>query len=138
MGLSITHNCYRGSYGGFHHWRKELAKAADLPPLELMEGFFMNTDNILFNPFYDIKNQIGKDILNRLPIKWKSLKPDVLYKLLYHSDCEGSISAGVVTKLIPRLEKLLPYISEDWKEVTETFINGLKIASSKNEKIEFH
>jgi hypothetical protein len=44
MGLDTTHNCWHGAYSAFMRWRQEIAKAAGLPPLDLMEGFFTSMD----------------------------------------------------------------------------------------------
>jgi hypothetical protein len=80
-------------------WRIQLAKAAGLPPLELMEGyFFLDTLDspvslLMTGSEERAKNQIQRRILNYLPIKWECLKPSALHILLQHSDCEGSIEA---------------------------------------------
>jgi hypothetical protein len=44
MGLSTTHDCWRGGYASFDLWRRELAHAADFPPLALMEGYYRPKD----------------------------------------------------------------------------------------------
>src|SRR5436190_549965 len=96
MGLNLSHGCWDGAYSAFMRWRKELARAAGLPPLELMEGFFFKDRPVTGNPFWhqfedDQRSWYVHDgsIWSRLPISWNCLKPDPLHRLLYHSDCEG-------------------------------------------------
>lgn len=97
MGLDTSHDCWHGPYSSFHYWRNQLAIAAELPPLELMEGFYRGEDQI---PWVLIKNSgaleqafesVKRSILDSLPIKWECLKPDPLHILLQHSDCEDDI-----------------------------------------------
>lgn len=44
MGLHVSHGAWIGSYGAFMAWRKRVAQVAELPPLELMEGFYKPID----------------------------------------------------------------------------------------------
>ena len=142
MGLTVSHDCFNMGYGYFHQWRKEIAKAAGLPPLELMEGFFVNNDDAVQNPFWIYKYDPNKsilvnDILVRLPIKWKCLKKDCLHELLNHSDCDGYLRVGLLKPLADRLEQLLPNIIGEWVGVTEKFIKGLRKAASKRGRVTF-
>jgi hypothetical protein len=142
MGLTVSHDCFNSGYGYFHQWRKEIAKVAGLPPLELMEGFFYNDDDASHNPFWIYKFDPNKsllvdDILSRLPIKWECLKKDCLHELLHHSDCDGYLRVGLLQPLADRLEKLLPNITEEWSSVTKQFIKGLRKAASKRERVTF-
>ena len=41
MGLYISHDAWDTGYMTFHHWRKEIAKAINIP-LEVMEGFYQS------------------------------------------------------------------------------------------------
>lgn len=142
MGLSVSYDCFNYSYGYFHQWRKELARVAGLPPLELMEGFFFQEGSPTENPFWKYKYETNPspmigDLLNRLPIKWECLKKDCLYELLWHSDCEGYLRVGLLKPLADRLEKLLPKLSGEWIPVTEKFIKGLRKAASKRKRVTF-
>jgi len=112
MGLDVSHDCWSGGYGSFYVWRKELAKAASMPPLERMVGF--NGD-----------------------IEWKWLKEDALHILLDHSDCDDIIRVRHCKCLADRLAHLLCHIDVDWRARTQQFINGLKLADSLNEDVEF-
>lgn len=133
MGLDTTHDCWHGSYSAFHRWRCGIAKAAGIP-LDLMEGYWIN----LGMP----KGSSSQ----RLPLKWESLKPDILHVLLDHSDSEGEIAAKHCGPLADRLEELLPLLPEgsggghigDWREKTQRFIDGLRLAASQGEPVGFH
>jgi hypothetical protein len=140
-------------------WRIQLAKAAGLPPLELMEGyFFLDTLDspvslLMTGSEERAKNQIQRRILNYLPIKWECLKPSALHILLQHSDCEGSIEAKDCGSIADALGALLPNLPEEnndilyggnqfhiptLREKTQQFIDGLRLAASKNENVEFY
>jgi hypothetical protein len=177
MGLDTTHGCYNGGYGRFHSLRTEWAKAAGLPPLELMEGFY-NPDE-LGTPFSLLKthaessransimsnmdaiyDSMKRHVMDFLPIRWSCLKPDPLYKLLCHSDCEGDIKAKDCAKIANSLEELLPRLPEnpplphlsnkivsirdqvpppwDVRYLTQKWISGLRKAAAKNQNVEFH
>lgn len=123
MGLDTTHNCWHGAYTAFHRWRVEIARVAGIN-LEAMEGFVH-------------EYQQGT--------KWETLKPDVLYVLLNHSDCDGYISWRYTKKLADRLTELLPLLEGDggghigsYKEKTQIFIDGLLAAYKAHERVEFH
>lgn len=153
MGLDISHNTWHGAYSAFTRWREKIAEIAGLPPLELMEGFYF--EDKFHNPFSLLDFAFPKEdslemsalrrIRKKLPIKWESLKPDPLYELLYHSDCDGEINYGACGKIASRLEQLLPLLPDDeggghignWKEKTQQFIKGLRLAHSKKEKLIF-
>lgn len=144
MGLDITHGCWSGGYSAFMRWRIEIAKVADIP-LELMENYYSHD---LIDGVENVQPPYIMDRLRRfdayLPIKWSALKPDVLHVLLNHSDCEGDIAADYCAPLADRLEELLPLLVGDggghigmYRDKTQTFIDGLRLAASLNEAIEF-
>jgi len=119
MGLDVSHGCWEGAYSAFMRWRIEIARVAGIDLLA-MEGF-------------------GG------AMSWSNLKPDVLHVLLYHSDCDGSIEVEHLEPLANRLTDLLPLLSGDggghignYREKTQTFIDGLRLAASLNEPIEFY
>lgn len=150
MGLDVSHDCWHGAYSAFGRWRKELAHAAELPPLELMEGFYSedNPGAVLFMAIKYSTPLITEGLIalhNQLPIKWECLKPDPLYVLLNHSDCDGEISPEDAGPLADRLEGLLDKLPKcpdeghigDWREKTQKFIDGLRLAASLGETVEF-
>lgn len=153
MGLDTTHNCWRGAYSAFMRWRQEIARAAGLPPLELMEGFFAARDNgHMPSTFYlspnagELAESSLKLIEDRLPIRWDCLKPSPLHELLYHSDCDGEIPAERCGPIADALEAVLPNMPtgsggghiRDWRAKTQQFIDGLRDAAAKGEAVGFH
>jgi hypothetical protein len=146
MGLDISHDAWHGAYSAFSRWRNELAKIASFPPLALMEGFY--------NPIdwqYRFRNETSHrlwqiEIESYLPIKWDKWQDDPLTVLLYHSDCEGIIESKYLLPLADRIETLLDKLPTekdsghigDWKEKTQKFINGCRLAASKDQDLEFY
>ncbi len=150
MGLDTSHNAWHGAYSAFMRWRKEIAAFAGLPPLELMEGFYVPLSASGLPTLYfgmgTRKEDYLKDLDESLPIKWSCLKPSPLHKLLYHSDCDGDIACEDCGPIADELEKLLPLMPDgdagghigNWRDKTATFIAGLRLAASKNENLNFH
>lgn len=154
MGLDTSHGCWHGAYSAFMRWRQKLAEVAGYPPLDLMEGFY-NPDELWCMPPGSgtmIKatdkgwSYRMEQVFTQLPIKWTLFEKDPLSKLLYHSDCDGSIAATDCGPIADRLTELLPLLPEgdggghvgDWREKTQTFIDGLRRASAAGEDVEFH
>lgn len=148
MGLDTSHGCWHGAYSAFMRWRQELCKVAGLPPLDLMEGFFEKGS--YRDPFREMAREFPASAAayyDCLPIKWSSLRDDpYLYELLNHSDCEGELAAEVCGPLADRLAELLPLLSPgdggghigNWRDKTQTFIDGLRVAASAKEAVAFH
>lgn len=114
MGLDTTHDCWHGSYNGFHHYRVALARIIGVD-LVGMEGF----------------TKYGK--------RWSALPSDSLHILLSHSDCDGSIEADDCLPLANRMEELLKDMSDgNMVMLTRRWITGLREAASKYEDVEFH
>lgn len=165
MGLDTTHGCWHGAYSAFGRWREGLAKVAGIP-LHLMEHYYTEDSWIDGPPDKDAMNWAAPreggplckshygpllhSWINRvsawLPISWDVLKPDVLHILLDHSDCDGWIEAEHCAALADRLEELLPLLPTeydsghigDWRDKTQKFIDGLRLAASRGENVEFH
>lgn len=165
MGLDTTHGCWHGAYSAFGRWREGLAFAAGIP-LHMMERYYSPGDVFYGPPSSDAlewiapreggplcKSHYGPELhywfdrmLKWLPISWDVLKPDILHILLDHSDCDGWIPAEQCGPLADRLEELLPLLPTtpddghigDWRVKTQAFIDGLRLAASKNENVEFH
>jgi hypothetical protein len=141
MGLDTSHDCWHGAYSAFMRWRRELARVAGLPPLDLMEAFYVAGDYM--DP---IKTEDAyQGIRQQLPIRWQALRPDVLHALLYHSDCDGELAAELCGPLADRLSELLPLLAGDFgghvgaiAVKTQQFIDGLRLAASLNEPVRFH
>ena len=150
MGLDTSHDCWHGAYSAFMRWRSELAHAAGLPPLALMEGFY-EADQAIGNPIYWAKKGLQvegafQDIEKGLPIKWDCLRPSPLHSLLHHSDCEGEIPWKSCGKIADALEELLPKMPQgeggghvgNWRDTTSKFIAGLRKAFKAKEPVSFH
>lgn len=138
MGLDTTHGCWSGAYSAFSRWRERLAEVCGIP-LNVMAGFYQQ-------PSTRVENRRGGSLLVGLPLKWELLKPDPLHVLLNHSECDGSIAHKDCLPLAKRLKELLPLLPEgdgggligDWREKTQTFIDGLMRAHEAGEDVEFH
>jgi len=151
MGLDTTHDCWSGAYSAFHRWREMLAEVAGLPPLELMDGFYvhLNEQGGLPTLYHGIGTRSCENLQrldSRLPIRWDALKPDPLHILLSHSDCDGEINwkdAEAIADRLDVLSKKMPagdgggHIG-NWRDKTEQFAKGLRIAAKAKENVEFH
>lgn len=153
MGLDTSHDCWHGAYGAFNRWREQLAQAAGLPPLGLMEGFFnpLKDGNTGLPSLYHQKigNEYSSNLIRldeQLPIKWEALKPDALHELLNHSDCDGEIPWTSCGPIAHRLEEILPNMPKgeagghigNWRDKTQQFIDGLRKAEKRKETVNFH
>jgi hypothetical protein len=122
MGLSTTHGCYNGSYTYFGAWRHEIARAVGVD-------------------LWKMKGYAAKGVQKK-PLSWDVLGNDVIRVLLDHPDNTGHINWKHTEKLADRLEELLPSIKNyppenDFKAVTKKFIEGLRLAHEKHEKVLF-
>lgn len=140
MGLDTSHNCWHGAYSAFHRWRCKLAEVACLPPLELMEGFWVSPRDEIPSglaltvrvaadmleratyeclpkqPEEDEKNRPHERLLSAFdfdPIRWECLKPDPLHELLHHSDCDGTIPSSSCAAIAARLTELIPLLPDE-------------------------
>lgn len=82
-----------------------------------------------------------------LPLKWEILKDDPLNILLHHSDCDGEIRWQDCCPIADRLTDLLPLLAQsgdggghigNFVAKTQTFIDGLRLAASRKENVDFH
>lgn len=74
-----------------------------------------------------------------LPISWDILKPDPLYELLHHSDCDGQIAPENCGPIADSLERLIPKMpTPDMKDTTKSFVDGLRLAAQMGEPLDFH
>lgn len=158
MGLGTSHGCWRGAYSAFMTWRCEIARIAGIPLL-LMDGFHRCPDATAME-WAAARNGGPKcgsyngpmlhgwceQVDALLPIRWEVLKPDPLHILLSHSDCDGEIAWENCAAIADRLEECLPLLPTtpdpghigDWREKTQTFIDGLRRAAAAHENVRFH
>ena len=150
MGLDTTHDCWHGPYSMFMRWRRAVAQAAGLPPLDLMEGFFTKGGH--GDPFRDFARacpELANVFYRSLPIRWEALRPSPLHILLSHSDCDGRIETKDCGPIADALETVIPYMVSDAMTgsargiydgivpATRRFIAGLRVASSQEEDVIF-
>lgn len=147
MGLDTTHNAWHGAYSAFMRWRQIITKAAGLPPLLLMDGFYSPLSLRGLPTLYAGAATHGLQALDeQLPIKWECLKPDPIHILLHHSDCDGEIAWADCGPIADSLERILPSLPKgdigghigDVRDKTEAFIAGLRLAFERKENLEFN
>lgn len=147
MGLDTSHDCWHGSYGAFNRWREMIARVSEFPPLPLMEGFFEKGSHLdTFKDYAERYENLGSIYYDSLPIKWESLKPSPLHILLHHSDCDGELRWQDCGAIALELEKLMPKLPKseagghigNWRDKTQTFIDGLREAEAAKENVDFH
>ncbi len=120
MGLDTTHNCWHGSYSSFMLFRIAIARKLGIN-LRSMKGFGTKPG-----------------------IAWDDLKPDPIYVLLNHSDCDGHIEVADLIPLADRLDELaatpIPCQngSWDWAERAKQFADGCRLAASQKQPVLFH
>lgn len=160
MGLDTSHGCWHGAYSAFMRWRQKIAEVAGLPPLDMMEGFWDpnlpdHGECLTYKVAADSLERHGdkmsaeslRRIMKRPAIRWDALKPSPLHILLNHSDCDGIIEAKDCGPIADALEALLPKLEEagnggghvgGYAEKTRIFIDGLRLAASRGEDVDFH
>lgn len=113
MGLRTTHLCWDGGYIEFDRWRTALAKVAGID-------------------FHNMEGCGGS-------IKWDSLPPDPIHKLLNHSDCRGEIAVEDLITIADRLDQLcIRLLDLGMVASAIRFSCGLRLAASLGEAVEFH
>lgn len=115
MGLDTTHNCFHGSYSSFDRWREDLHNM-------VCPERYMPLDRAWGDGYYDDQT---------IPIN----------VLMDHSDCEGSIPSAMCGPLADTLEDLLRSHGAPsvwFTAITLRFIEGLRLAASLGEDVEFH
>lgn len=159
MGLDTTHGCWHGAYPAFMRWREKLAEVAGYPPLRLMAGFFDEEEWWFMTKRPDVDRPKMYSVsepncgfsfaiesaVRSLPIPWTHFERDPLEVLLNHSDCDGEIPHDRCELLAARLQELLPLLPDDdggghignWREKTQTFIDGLRRAAAAGEPVRF-
>ena len=137
MGLDTSHDCWHGAYSAFTRWRDKLAEVAGYQFAEITYDGGWKHNTILVD---------WGHLQDKLYGKWDKTPDDALLILIVHSDCEGYIYAEQTASLADRLEELMPLLPEgdggghigDWREKTQKFIDGLRKAAKRKQKVEFH
>ncbi len=98
MGISFSNGFDNMlKYWAFDQIRIELARSAEIPPLYLMEGYFMPEEG----PTLPI-------LRGKLPISWTPFEDDPICYLLRQGDGEGRIPSRWCRVVASRIEDLLP------------------------------
>lgn len=133
MGLDISHDAFHGKYSAFNSFRKFVCKsiAGSFPP---HENKALVDDMWYWGEGYNKESHPG------------------LFEFFCHSDCDGEISPELCSVVANDLDNILPLIEELAKsepahghilrnggfvEVTKQFIIGCRLASERNEPLEF-
>lgn len=139
MGLDTSHDCWHGAYSAFSRWRNALATAA---------GYEL--ERVVYNGVpYDQPKRINWEALTDANFQgeWERTPEDPLVVLFAHSDCDGAIHPREAKVLADRLEELLPKLEAlgeggghigNYRDKTQTFIDGLRLAVASDESVRFH
>lgn len=157
MGLDVSHDCWHGAYSAFMRWRCEIAKCLGIP-LQMMEGFYgweIEPEDIdklqtLIRNLDGSYCKWASDLCRAatpgtVPLKWEAFKPSPLHELLNHSDCDGKIPWQNCTAIADALAQVMPKLPNvehlghigNWRDKTQAFIDGLRLAASNQEDVEF-
>lgn len=137
MGLDTSHDCWHGAYSAFSRWRNKLAEVAGYVFAKQKDDMGLEWDTVCVD-WGHLQDKLYGD--------WDKTPDDPLLVLIAHSDCEGVIHPKQAKPLANRLEKLLPLLPDEdggghihnWRDKTQTFIDGLREAVSLNEDVDFH
>lgn len=151
MGLDTSHDCWHGAYGGFREFRALVGRAAGLPYRLITDTESYDYGKYTVDIDWDLYED--EDLVGR----WRKQSPvwqqkgdiygtpqqdDVLY-LIVHSDCEGQLRNGYLSRLKARLEELEPAydalaVGTSDEKSLRRFIEGLERAIEAGEHVDFH
>jgi hypothetical protein len=122
MTLKISHGAFDGMCSEFHDWRCDIARAAGYRTEKTCdgEGIILDWDTITDANISGV---------------WPTPPADALLVLLAHSDVAGEILPADGLRLADRLIELL--IPLKWAKVTAKFVAACRLASYRNEPMEF-
>lgn len=140
MGLDTSHGCWHGAYSAFTRWRHKIAEVAGYAVWPVKFNGDIAHDTIMLD-----WGRLSRDNPGHLLGEWNTVPDDPLVYLFMHQDCEGVIHPAQGIPLADRLEELLPLLDEDapghignYRVKTQAFIDGLRLAASKGEDVDFH
>ena len=142
MGLGFNKSEAHWAYSGFNRFRERLANEIGIC-LPLMEGFW-NPSKESMSSVELSKRILGTETFDKLywlpkePLKWEKIK-DPIVDLLYHSDCEGSLSAKQCGKIAPRLIELIADWNDDDYDKQQALLlaEGMEACYKKRVKLIF-
>ena len=112
MGLDTTHGCYNGSYSAFNQWRSRVCQEIGLGDIYTYEGFGGSK-------------------------RWPPVSSEPLVSLLNHWDGDGILKWQECDAMADRLDSIVNNMGQ-FKEVTEQWIEGLRLAYESQENVEFN
>lgn len=143
MGLDFNHSDAHWAYSGFNRFRERLAAEVGIF-LPFMEGFWNPMENS-YSTIELTKRIVGAKIMDehfywlpKEPLKWDKIK-DPIVDLLYHSDCEGSLTPAQCKKIAPRLRELI----NDWddndydKKQAVLLAEGMEFCAKNRKRLTF-
>jgi len=142
MGLDFSDCNAHWAYSGFMRFRDRLAKEIGIC-IYFMEGFWIKGENSMSNVEMT-KRLLGAEIVENFywfpekPLKWDKIKDDIV-PFLYHSDCDGKLTARECKKIAPRLKELV----KDWddndydKQQALELIKGMNKCAKNNKPLRF-
>lgn len=140
MGLDTSHGCWHGAYSAFMRWRHKIAEVAGYAVWKVKHDDGMVQDTIMMDWGHIIRDNPGY-----LMGEWNTVPADPLVMLFAHQDCEGVIHPEHAGPIADRLEELFPLLDGDggghvgdYHAKTQLFIDGLRLAASKGEPVDFH
>jgi len=123
MSLKISHGAFDGLCSEFHDWRCAIAE---------MAGYATEEDDCeMVNIALDW-DTITDDNIRGV---WITPPGDPLHVIFAHSDVQGKIAPTDALRLADRLSELL--IPAAWKDTTQKFIAGCRLAVWRNEPMQF-
>ncbi|MEX7474248.1 hypothetical protein AB4Z39_31630 [Mycobacterium adipatum] len=140
MGLDVSHDCWSGAYSGFNRWRDELARVAGYEFATVKERpsgaqIFVDWGHVEYDWMFG---------------EWPFIPcridgtPDPLLLIVLHADTEGRLKHEHLVPIADRLTELLPLLEGDggghvggYREATQQFINGLRLADMRKEDVVF-
>ena len=138
MGLDTSHEAWHGAYSAFSRWRRTIAKAAGYAIWPVVHDDGCKTPTVMLDwGHIDDCCLMGE---------WNEPQSDPLVYLIAHSDCDGVIHPAQAAPLAARLREIVPLLPDEdngghignWRAKTMLFIEGLELAVSRGEDVEFH
>ena len=141
MGLDTTHDAWHGAYSAFTRWRTHIAEKAGYDVVGV-PGQGEAWDNRFHYPVIFV--DWGHITMQQIMGEWEKTPDDPLLVLITHSDCDGLIRPAQAAPLADRLEEILPLLDGDggghkglYRDKTQKFIDGLRLAVALDEPVEF-
>lgn len=143
MGLDFNKSEAHWAYSGFNRFRVKLAEEIGVC-LNFMEGFWEEGTSSM-STVELTKRLVGTKVMDehffwlpKKPMKWDKIS-DPIVDLLYHSDCDGELTAEQCGKIAPRLRELIANWSDDDYDKQQALLlaEGMEQCHKDNEPLKF-